>query len=279
MARKHADIDASELDAPDREADGGFQRDGLFVFDAEPMVRNWPVKVRVPAEGGSFVHHQVRMDFAWLDLAGYERLVQDVTEYAKANPESGQAGGLGAPGDPLLPVVQEEAVVIIDDYYAWDGCSRAVHDTLSRVLKARRALARELAREPTHEELAKALELSTDGLRQILRYFETPLSLDAPLHDDGEATLGDRVEDPDADDPLAPMAEEELEGTTRQALAELPEREAYVLRRRFGLGCHEAETLEQIGRELDVTRESVRQIQLRALRRLRRRNAFEGFVS
>ena len=154
-----------------------------------------------------------------------------------------------------------------------------VHDTLSRVLKARRALARELAREPTHEELAKALELSTDGLRQILRYFETPLSLDAPLHDDGEATLGDRVEDPDADDPLAPMAEEELEGTTRQALAELPEREAYVLRRRFGLGCHEAETLEQIGRELDVTRESVRQIQLRALRRLRRRNAFEGFVS
>jgi RNA polymerase sigma factor (sigma-70 family) len=154
-----------------------------------------------------------------------------------------------------------------------------VHDTLSRVLKTRRALGRELAREPTHEELADALELTPDALRQVLRYFETPLSLDAPIHDDGDATLADRVEDPDADDPIAPMAEEELEGTTRQALAQLPEREAYVLRRRFGLGCHEAETLEQIGRELDVTRESVRQIQLRALRRLRRRNTFDGFVS
>jgi RNA polymerase primary sigma factor len=154
-----------------------------------------------------------------------------------------------------------------------------MHDTLSRVLKMRRELARELAREPTHDELAKGLELTPDALRQVLRHFETPVSLDAPIHDDAETTLADRVEDPNVDDPLAPVAVEELAGTTRQALAELPEREAYVLRRRFGLGCREAETLEQIGRELDVTRESVRQIQLRALRRLRRRNAFEGFTS
>jgi RNA polymerase primary sigma factor len=154
-----------------------------------------------------------------------------------------------------------------------------VHDTLSRVLKMRRSLNRELGREPTHEELAGALDLAPDALRQLLRHFETPLSLDAPIHDDSDATLADRVEDPNADDPLAPVAGEELEGTARQALAQLPEREAYVLRRRFGLGCREAETLEQIGRELDVTRESVRQIQLRALRRLRRRNAFDGFVS
>jgi RNA polymerase primary sigma factor len=154
-----------------------------------------------------------------------------------------------------------------------------VHDTLSRVLKMRRALGRELTREPTHEELAKALELSPDALRQILRHFETPLSLDAPIHDDADTTLVDRVEDPNADDPLSPVAIDELVGTARQALAQLPEREAYVLRRRFGLGCREAETLEQIGRELDVTRESVRQIQLRALRRLRRRNLFDGFCS
>ena len=165
MARKHADIDAIELDAPDREADGGFQRDGLFVFDAEPMVRNWPVKVRVPAEGGSFVHHQVRMDFAWLDLAGYERLVQDVTEYAKANPESGQAGGLGAPGDPLLPVVQ-----------GWSGIGQAKGGEL---VYSEAAKAQLLARPTMRAAIFEALWAMVAGIAE--KNSETPRDAGQPL--------------------------------------------------------------------------------------------------
>lgn len=158
MARKHSDIDASELDAPDE----GFERDGLFVFDAEPAVRNWPVKVRVPAEGGSFSYHQVRMDFAYLDIAGYERLVQAVTDYARSNPDG---GGLGAAGDPLMPVV-----------LGWSGIGQAKGGAL---VCSEAAKAQLLARPTMRAAIFEALWAMVAGIAE--KNSETPRDDGQPL--------------------------------------------------------------------------------------------------
>ncbi|MCO4772350.1 MAG: sigma-70 family RNA polymerase sigma factor [Deltaproteobacteria bacterium] len=153
-------------------------------------------------------------------------------------------------------------------------------ETLHKIVRARRQLEAELGREPTDEEVGEHLELEVEKVRHLLQVRRSPASLDAPLQDDSASTLRDFVPDEDGIDPEGACVAGALNRETERLLATLTPREERVLRMRFGIGVGETSTLEQIGREFGVTRERIRQVEAKALRKLRhvsRRGRLEPF--
>jgi len=145
-----------------------------------------------------------------------------------------------------------------------------VIESLTRLNGARQRLTQELGREPTDAELGRAVGLAPGRVQELRRAARQPGSLDRPLGDDEEATAADLVGEAEQPGPETTVFEDLLRRDTRQVLAEaLTEREWLVLRLRFGLGGGRIHSLEQIGLQLGLTRERVRQIQLRALEKLR----------
>ena len=142
-------------------------------------------------------------------------------------------------------------------------------ETLNQVSRVGRLLVHELGREPTPDEIAERLSISTDKVRTLLPLARQPLSLEAPAGHENDAHLGDFVEDKNvipADDALIST---DLAEQTRKVLAKLTPREEKILRMRFGIGEKSEHTLEQVGNDLSVTRERIRQIEAKALKKLK----------
>ena len=142
-------------------------------------------------------------------------------------------------------------------------------DTVARIQKARSRLELELGRPATVVELAKDLEMEPEKVTEALRYASDTLSLSEPLREDGDAELGDLVEDPSAESPFEAASVAMLPEQIARLLAPLDPREREVLRLRFGLDRGEARTLEDVGEEFHLTRERIRQIEARAMSKLR----------
>ncbi len=142
-------------------------------------------------------------------------------------------------------------------------------DLLTRVTKARGRLESQLGRRPTVPEMAADLEIDEQKIIEILRYASEPLSLSEPLREDGDAELGDLVEDRSAVSPFDAAAASLLRGEIEKMLIALDEREREILRLRFGLDRGEPRTLDEVGESFSLTRERIRQIEARAMSKLR----------
>jgi RNA polymerase primary sigma factor len=142
-------------------------------------------------------------------------------------------------------------------------------ETINRLLQTSRQLLKELGREPTSEEIGERLGLPASKVRKTLRLTKQTLSLETPIGDDEESSLGDFIEDERAPSPSERAVESNLSEQTRKVLASLSPREEKVLRMRFGIGEKHDHTLEEVGQVLGVTRERIRQIEAKAIRRLR----------
>jgi len=142
-------------------------------------------------------------------------------------------------------------------------------ETINKMMRVSRQIAQEIGREPTPEELAEHLEMPVDKVEQILEVAKEPVSLETPIGDDEDSQLGDFVEDENALDPLDSAVNEALREATLEVLENLTPREEKVLRMRFGIGMNTDHTLEEVGKQFGVTRERIRQIEAKALRKLR----------
>jgi RNA polymerase primary sigma factor len=142
-------------------------------------------------------------------------------------------------------------------------------ETMNKVLRVQRQMLQELGREPTVEEVAFKVELTPDRVREIQRFSQEPVSLEAPVGEDDESYLGDFVEDPAAIAPASAADRKLLLEDLEEALQELNEREQEVVRLRFGLDDGQAHTLEEVGKRFGVTRERIRQIESKTLAKLR----------
>jgi RNA polymerase primary sigma factor len=140
-------------------------------------------------------------------------------------------------------------------------------ETLNRLARVNRGLYQELGREPTPEELAKRCELPLRKVRLILESCKKPLSLETPIGEDSD--LGDFLEDKRTPSPVDSLLSDDLTSQVERALSGLSEKEAQILRLRFGIGEEGEHTLEEVGQRFDVTRERIRQIEAKALRKLR----------
>jgi len=132
-----------------------------------------------------------------------------------------------------------------------------------------RQLVQEMGREPTPEELAARMEMPEDKVHKVLKITKEPISMATPVGDDDDAHLGDFIEDSLSLSPVESATVWGLRETTRKILSSLSEREAEVLRMRFGIDMNTEYTLEEVGRQFEVTRERVRQIEVKALHKLR----------
>ena len=150
-------------------------------------------------------------------------------------------------------------------------------DLLHQVLKARVHLESQLGRRPTVSELAVDLQVSEERIVEILRHASDPVSLSAPLHHDSDAELGDIVEDHGAVSPFEAAAASLLTGEVNKMLTGLDEREREILRLRFGLDRGEPRTLDEVGAEFGLTRERIRQIEARAISKLRHPTTGQDF--
>jgi RNA polymerase primary sigma factor len=154
-------------------------------------------------------------------------------------------------------------------------------EALNKLLSVTRLLTHRLGREPSPEEIAEQMELSLNNIQQVLKLIKEPLSLETPLGGEDESTLGDSVEDESAPSPVEMAIQGNLGELTRKVLATLTPREEQILRMRFGIGRKSDYTLEEIGKQFAVTRERIRQIEARALQKLRhtgRARKREGFM-
>lgn len=142
-------------------------------------------------------------------------------------------------------------------------------ETINRLLQTSRQLLKELGREPAPEEIGERMELPVGKVRKILRLMKQTLSLETPIGDDEESSLGDFIEDEKSPSPAETAIEQDLSDQTEDVLKSLTPREEKVLRMRFGIGERQDYTLEEVGKVLGVTRERVRQIEAKAIRRLR----------
>lgn len=144
-------------------------------------------------------------------------------------------------------------------------------ETINKLIRTSRYLIQELGREPTPEELAEKMELPEDKVRKVLKIAKEPISLETPIGDDDEggSALGDFIEDKTATNPSNAVMQMNLGEQTRKVLATLTPREEKVLRMRFGIGERSDHTLEEVGQDFEVTRERIRQIEAKALRKLR----------
>ena len=154
-------------------------------------------------------------------------------------------------------------------------------EVVNRVHHVQKALFQELGREPTLFEIAARLEIDADQIEGLLRLTREPVSLDAPVSDDSDSTVGDFIENPLNADPGNPMDEAMLRDVMEDALASLSPREEKVVRMRYGIGEPAQYSLEEIGSQFNLTRERIRQIEIKALRKLRhatRRRSLEAFI-
>ncbi|OIP99978.1 MAG: RNA polymerase sigma factor RpoD [Zetaproteobacteria bacterium CG2_30_46_52] len=142
-------------------------------------------------------------------------------------------------------------------------------ETINKITRISRQISQEKGREPSPEELAVILEMPIDKVEQILEVAKEPVSLDTPVGDDDNTNLGDFVEDTKAENPLDTATMEALRVATLEVLENLTDREQKVLRMRFGIGMNTDHTLEEVGKQFNVTRERIRQIEAKALRKLR----------
>ncbi len=149
-------------------------------------------------------------------------------------------------------------------------------ESINKLMRTSRYLVQQLGREPTVEELAELLELPADKVRVILRSAKLPLSLETPVGEEDDSTLGNFIADRDAVDPMEAAEIRNLSDCTRRALSTLTPREERVLRLRFGIDEDSSHTLEEVGQEFAVTRERIRQIEAKALRKLRRPEVSDG---
>ncbi len=142
-------------------------------------------------------------------------------------------------------------------------------ETINKVLRTSRYLVQQLGREPSPDEIAKQMEMPSDKIRKVLKIVKEPVSLETPIGDDEESSLGDFVEDRQSLSPADAAMYLNLEEQTRKVLATLTPREEQILRMRFGIGEKTDYTLEEVGQRFAVTRERIRQIEAKALRKLR----------
>ncbi len=142
-------------------------------------------------------------------------------------------------------------------------------ETINKLNRVRRQLLQKFGREATPEELAIEMELPEYKINKILKIAKEPLSMENPVGDDEDSTIGDFIEDEKLSSPVEVTTRESLKETTSDLLANLSPREAKVLKMRFGIDMSTDHTLEEVGRQFDVTRERIRQIEAKALRKLR----------
>jgi len=142
-------------------------------------------------------------------------------------------------------------------------------ETINKLNRISRQMLQEMGREPTPEELAVRMEMPEDKVRKVLKIAKEPISMETPIGDDEDSHLGDFIEDTSIDSPIDAATMESLRETTHAVLAGLTPREAKVLRMRFGIDMNIDHTLEEVGKQFDVTRERIRQIEAKALRKLR----------
>jgi RNA polymerase primary sigma factor len=146
-------------------------------------------------------------------------------------------------------------------------------ETLNQLSRTTAYLVQELGREPSAEEIGEAMDMPAAKVRELLKIAQQPVSLEAPVGDDGDAHLGDFIDDKSAESPVESVIASNLKEETRGLLRGLTPRERVVLRRRFGLGDDSEQTLEEVGRTFNVTRERIRQIEREALEKLRHPDA------
>ncbi|HEY8963012.1 MAG TPA: RNA polymerase sigma factor RpoD, partial [Alphaproteobacteria bacterium] len=142
-------------------------------------------------------------------------------------------------------------------------------ETINKLVRTSRQMMHELGREPTPEELAERLHMPLDKVRKVLKIAKEPVSLETPIGDEEDSSLGDFIEDKNAINPLESAIHSNLKETTTRVLASLTPREERVLRMRFGIGMNTDHTLEEVGQQFSVTRERIRQIEAKALRKLK----------
>ncbi|MEO7149022.1 MAG: RNA polymerase sigma factor RpoD [Rhodanobacteraceae bacterium] len=142
-------------------------------------------------------------------------------------------------------------------------------ETINKLNRISRQMLQLYGREPTPEELAAAMEMPEDKIRKVLKIAKEPISMETPIGDDEDSHLGDFIEDTNVGSPIESATETGLMETVRDVLAGLTPREAKVLRMRFGIDMNTDHTLEEVGKQFDVTRERIRQIEAKALRKLR----------
>jgi RNA polymerase primary sigma factor len=142
-------------------------------------------------------------------------------------------------------------------------------ETINKLNRVSRQMMQDMGREPTPEELSKELDMPEDKVRKVLKIAKEPISTETPIGDDEDSSLGDFIEDTVIESPLQNATEDSLHFATDDVLGSLTAREAKVLRMRFGIGMNTDHTLEEVGKQFDVTRERIRQIEAKALRKLR----------
>ena len=154
-------------------------------------------------------------------------------------------------------------------------------ETINKLVRTSRQLVQELGREPTPEEIADKMEIPIDKVRKVLKIAKEPISLETPIGEEEDSHLGDFIEDKRVVSPATAVVNSNLQDQTRKVLSTLTPREEKVLRMRFGIGERSDHTLEEVGQNFDVTRERIRQIEAKALRKLRhpsRSKKLRGFV-
>ena len=142
-------------------------------------------------------------------------------------------------------------------------------ETINKLNRISRKLLQEMGREATPEELAEAMDMPEDKIRKVLKIAKEPISMETPIGDDEDSHLGDFIEDSNIMSPIESATTSSLSEVTREVLSSLTSREAKVLRMRFGIDMNTDHTLEEVGKQFDVTRERIRQIEAKALRKLR----------
>ncbi len=152
-------------------------------------------------------------------------------------------------------------------------------ETINKLNRIQRQMLQEMGREPTPEELGKRMQMPEDKIRKVLKIAKEPISTETPIGDDEDSHLGDFIEDPNVQSPIEAATMEGLREATRRILSGLTPREAKVLKMRFGIDMNTDHTLEEVGKQFDVTRERIRQIEAKALRKLRQPSRAEQLKS
>ncbi|MGH8027145.1 MAG: RNA polymerase sigma factor RpoD, partial [Pseudoxanthomonas sp.] len=142
-------------------------------------------------------------------------------------------------------------------------------ETINKLNRISRQMLQQYGREATPEELAKEMDMPEDKIRKVMKIAKEPISMETPIGDDEDSHLGDFIEDTNVESPIENTVNINLSETVRDVLAGLTPREAKVLRMRFGIDMNTDHTLEEVGKQFDVTRERIRQIEAKALRKLR----------
>ncbi|UCG21517.1 MAG: sigma-70 family RNA polymerase sigma factor, partial [Deltaproteobacteria bacterium] len=154
-------------------------------------------------------------------------------------------------------------------------------ETINKLIRTSRYLVQELGREPTPEEIADKMEFPLEKVRKVLKIAKEPISLETPIGEEEDSHLGDFIEDKKVTSPVDAVINLNLSEQTRKVLSTLTPREEKVLRMRFGIGEKADHTLEEVGQDFAVTRERIRQIEAKALRKLRhpsRRKKLKSFI-